>query len=137
GWEEYYGGGGQGWQQRGTASNGVHGSTFILSQIILVCQPQGNYNLLGFGDVLVPGLLVSFVYSFDLQMGTPGRCLYFVVNVIMYGCGLLVTFLGLYLMEGAQPALLYLVPFTLIPTISIAAMRGEFKTMWSGVQEKV
>ena len=35
-------------------------------------------------------------------------------------------------MNSAQPALLYLVPFTLIPTILVAALRGDLDTMWLG-----
>ena len=36
-------------------------------------------------------------------------------------------------MEGtAQPALLYLVPFTIIPTLLIACCRREVKLLWKG-----
>ena len=35
-------------------------------------------------------------------------------------------------MNSAQPALLYLVPFTLIPTILVAGLRGDLDTMWLG-----
>ncbi|XP_042874656.1 signal peptide peptidase-like 2A isoform X1 [Penaeus japonicus] len=105
---------------------------FELSKI---CDLQDNYNLLGFGDILIPGLLVSFVHSFDLQAGTPCR-LYFIINIIGYGSGLVTTFIALWLMSFAQPALLYLVPFTLIPTFVTAAARGEFMAMWRGDSDK-
>ena len=49
-----------------------------------------------------------------------------------YGLGLLVTFAGLYLMAIAQPALLYLVPFTLIPVFIIGLCRRELKLLWEG-----
>jgi signal peptide peptidase-like protein 2B len=91
-----------------------------------------SYSLLGFGDILVPGLLVSYCHAFDLIHSVSGRP-YFVVTSICYGLGLIVTFLGLYLMNGiAQPALLYLVPFTVIPPILIALCRGELKKLWIG-----
>ena len=35
-------------------------------------------------------------------------------------------------MNSAQPALLYLVPFTLLPTILVAWLRGDLNTMWLG-----
>ena len=54
---------------------------FIYPEIAYVCNLSFAYNLLGYGDLLVPGLLVSYVYSFDLRVGTPFR-LYFLVNVI-------------------------------------------------------
>lgn len=49
-----------------------------------------------------------------------------------YGIGLLVTFASLYLMAMAQPALLYLVPFTLIPVLILGLIRRELKTLWHG-----
>ena len=39
------------------------------------------YSMLGFGDILVPGLLVSYCHSFDLQMGTPYRLYWILTNV--------------------------------------------------------
>lgn len=98
-----------------------------------VCWPQ-SYSLLGFGDILVPGPLVAYCHAFDLQISTPKR-LYFVTTVIAYGVGLIATFLGLYIMTAAQPALLYLVPATLLPVFLIAGLRGELGRMWRGDTE--
>ena len=39
-------------------------------------------------------------------------------------------------MNSAQPALLHLVPFTLIPTILVAATRGDLGKMWAGDTKK-
>jgi len=91
-----------------------------------------SYSLLGFGDILVPGLLVSYCHAFDLIHGIRGR-LYFLSTSIAYAVGLIITFVGLFLMKGvAQPALLYLVPCTLIPPIVIALRRKQFKALWDG-----
>lgn len=49
-----------------------------------------------------------------------------------YGIGLIVTFIALTLMETAQPALIYLIPFTLGPIIILALIRREFKLLWIG-----
>lgn len=92
------------------------------------CFPQ--YSLLGFGDILIPGLLVSYCYSFDIGIGA--HKIYFISIVIAYGSGLILTFVGLYLMSQAQPALLYLVPSMLIPATIISLCRKEFKYFWSG-----
>ena len=51
---------------------------------------------------------------------------------IAYILGLVATFISLFLMNSAQPALLYLVPFTLIPTILVAWCRGDLASMWDG-----
>ena len=47
------------------------------------------------------------------------------------------TFCALYLMEMGQPALLYLVPFTLVTTFVIGCIRGEARSLWSGFSKKV
>ncbi|EDV25739.1 uncharacterized protein TRIADDRAFT_55152 [Trichoplax adhaerens] len=62
------------------------------------------YSLLGFGDILVPGYVI----------------------------GLIATFVGLILSGRGQPALLYIVPLTLIPTSIAAWRRSELKQMWKG-----
>jgi signal peptide peptidase-like protein 2B len=90
-----------------------------------------TYSLLGFGDILVPGLLMSFCHGFDLMVGTPCK-IYWIISCVAYTLGLVATFISLYLMNSAQPALLYLVPFTLIPIYLVALCRGEFLAMWKG-----
>ncbi|XP_046451496.1 signal peptide peptidase-like 2B [Daphnia pulex] len=90
-----------------------------------------RYSLLGFGDILVPGMLVGFCHGFDLATANR-RKLYYISTLIAYGLGLMVTFAGLYLMAVAQPALLYLVPFTLIPVFLLGLCRREFSILWNG-----
>ncbi|ELT89507.1 hypothetical protein CAPTEDRAFT_108818 [Capitella teleta] len=88
------------------------------------------HSLLGFGDILVPGLLVSYNFGFDLIVGSSKT--YFIVSAIGYGLGLITTFIALALMATGQPALLYLVPFTLLPTLVVAVKRKEVKRLWEG-----
>lgn len=92
----------------------------------------GQFSLLGFGDILVPGLLVAYCHGFDL-LTTRSR-LYFFTGTMFYGVGLVLTFIALYLMRTPQPALLYLVPATLLPTICIAWCRGQLADIWHGVK---
>ncbi|XP_065298067.1 signal peptide peptidase-like 2B [Dermacentor albipictus] len=92
----------------------------------------GEWSLLGLGDILIPGFLVAYVHSFDLV--ATGRRLYYTTTVIAYSVGLVVTFLALYFMKTAQPALLYLVPATLIPVVLIARHRGELREIWYGLK---
>lgn len=100
------------------------------NESLSVCLSQ--FSLLGFGDILVPGLLVAYCHGFDL-LATRGR-LYFLTGIIFYGIGLGVTFVALLLTRAAQPALLYLVPATLIPIISIAWCRGQLGDIWNGIK---
>ncbi|XP_014664926.1 PREDICTED: signal peptide peptidase-like 2B isoform X2 [Priapulus caudatus] len=93
-----------------------------------------SYSLLGFGDILVPGLLISFCHGFDLQ--TKNRKIYFVSTSIGYGIGLVLTFVSLALMGTGQPALLYLVPCTLLVAVIIGACRRELADLWSGQPDR-
>ncbi|XP_061167880.1 signal peptide peptidase-like 2B [Saccostrea echinata] len=102
------------------------------SSLMNVCNLP--YSLLGFGDVIVPGLLVSYNHRFDVRVGT--RRIYFIATVIAYAIGLVVTFLALYLMDKGQPALLYLVPFTLVTTFVIGCIRGEAGSLWTGISKQ-
>ncbi|KAL3507174.1 hypothetical protein ACH5RR_032556 [Cinchona calisaya] len=95
-------------------------------------DPWGGYDMIGFGDILFPGLLVSFAYRFDKAKKKTVRNGYFLWLAIGYGVGLLFTYLGLYLMDGhGQPALLYLVPCTLGLCVVLGLVRGELKELWS------
>ncbi len=50
------------------------------SDPLLVCNLQ-SYSLLGFGDILVPGMLVGFCHGFDLATNNR-RKLYFIITLI-------------------------------------------------------
>lgn len=50
-------------------------------------------SLLGFGDVMIPGLLVSYSFAYDLIRKVPYK-LYFVASSISYVVGLITTFTG-------------------------------------------
>ncbi|KAH7956339.1 hypothetical protein HPB52_008191 [Rhipicephalus sanguineus] len=65
-----------------------------------------KFSILGLGDILAPA----------------------------YGLGMVATFTALELMHNAQPALLYLVPFTIIPTVTTAWFKGHLFAIWNGVK---
>ncbi|KAJ8374607.1 hypothetical protein SKAU_G00051870 [Synaphobranchus kaupii] len=88
------------------------------------------FSLLGFGDILVPGLLVAYCHRFDIVMNSSR--IYFVACTIAYGIGLLITFVALALMKMGQPALLYLVPCTLLTSLAMALWRKELPMFWTG-----
>lgn len=88
------------------------------------------FSLLGFGDILVPGLLVAYCHRFDIL--TQSSRIYFLACTIAYGIGLLVTFVALALMQRGQPALLYLVPCTLLTSLAVALWRKELPLFWNG-----
>ncbi|KAJ1443297.1 Presenilin/signal peptide peptidase [Sesbania bispinosa] len=95
-------------------------------------DPWGGYDMIGFGDIIFPGLLVSFAHRFDKDNKKGASNGYFLWLVIGYGIGLVFTYLGLYLMDGnGQPALLYLVPCTLGVIVILGWIRGELRSLWN------
>ncbi len=58
--------------------------------------------------------------------------IYYTQSIISYFIGLSLTHAALYLMNTAQPALLYLVPCILLSTIITGLCRGELKELYTG-----
>ena len=121
------------------------GGEYILPMVLKVpyivrtaypeCQPAGSFSLLGYGDVIVPGLIVAYCAAVD-KIHQIGRHVYFVTAAVGYAVGLVVTFAALYAMEAAQPALLYLVPLTLLPVMLVALVRRQMTLLWHGGRQK-
>ncbi|EPS62800.1 hypothetical protein M569_11991, partial [Genlisea aurea] len=104
----------------------------LLLRVPRIADPYGGYNMIGFGDIIFPGLLVSFAFRFDRECKKTVLNGYSLWLSIGYGVGLLFTYLGLYLMSGqGQPALLYLVPCTLGSCMVLGLARGEFGKLWN------
>ncbi|KAK8587996.1 hypothetical protein V6N13_086954 [Hibiscus sabdariffa] len=104
----------------------------MLLKIPRMYDPWGGYSVIGFGDIILPGLLVAFSLRYDLLTKTPLRAGYFIWAMTAYGLGLLVTYVALNMMDGhGQPALLYIVPFTLGTFITLGKKRGDLKTLWT------
>ncbi|RLN05091.1 hypothetical protein C2845_PM13G17030 [Panicum miliaceum] len=90
-----------------------------------------GYDMIGFGDILFPGLLVAFSFRFDRSNGKDLTDGYFLCLMVSYAFGLSSTYVGLYLMNSGQPALLYLVPSTLGVIALLGAKRGELGHLWN------
>jgi len=95
-------------------------------------DPFGSDRMLGFGDVALPGLLVSYLRRHDLMSRRTLWQGYFVPALIGYFVGLCVTIAALIVMRMGQPALLYLVPGTLGTTLVLALRHGEVSLLWEG-----
>ncbi|KAI4315428.1 hypothetical protein L6164_028240 [Bauhinia variegata] len=95
-------------------------------------DPWGGYSIIGFGDILLPGLLVAFALRYDWLANKTLRAGYFLWAMFAYGFGLLITYVALNLMDGhGQPALLYIVPFTLGTFLTLGKKRGDLRTLWT------
>jgi presenilin-like A22 family membrane protease len=89
-----------------------------------------KFSLLGFGDIIIPGLLVSYNAIFDVKTGS--HMVYFICSSLGYFVGMIVCIISLVYMNSGQPALLYLVPGTLFTTIVVALARKELRTLFFG-----
>uniref|UniRef100_A0AAQ5Y441 PA domain-containing protein n=1 Tax=Amphiprion ocellaris TaxID=80972 RepID=A0AAQ5Y441_AMPOC len=95
-----------------------------------------QFSILGYGDIIVPGLLVAYCSRFDVWIKSSKK-IYFVSCCIAYLLGMLLTFAVMLLSGMGQPALLYLVPFTVITSAVVAGCRGEMKMFWAGTTYEV
>jgi signal peptide peptidase-like protein 2B len=91
--------------------------------------------ILGLGDVALPGLLVALALRWDLRAGLGLRRGYFLPAAASYGAGLAVTYAALALSwfgDQGQPALLYLCPAVLGTVGALGRWRGDLPAMWAG-----
>ena len=127
-----------------------HESLPMLFMFPRIGDSQGEYSMLGYGDVILPGLLIvhnalfeNRFYSSSSNSSSPTggkvvkkmRYKYFVCSIFAYSVGMILTFIALYLKvggQGGQPALTYLVPTTVLTTVFVAWMNGELREMWDG-----
>ncbi|MGH0150179.1 UNVERIFIED_CONTAM: hypothetical protein FKN15_016720 [Acipenser sinensis] len=90
-----------------------------------------EFSLLGYGDIIVPGLLVAYCHRFDVWNNNSTK-IYYISCTVAYGIGMIVTLVVMVLSKMGQPALLYLVPCTLVTTALVAWRRKEMKRFWAG-----
>ncbi|KRZ13028.1 Signal peptide peptidase-like 3, partial [Trichinella zimbabwensis] len=110
-------------------------------------QDVGRFSMLGLGDIVMPGLLLCFVMRYDAHKRTQNgannnhspstpvsslqKVTYFHCSLIGYFLGLLTATVSAEFFKAAQPALLYLVPFTLLPLMIMAYLKGDLRRMWN------
>ncbi|KAG6617344.1 putative signal peptide peptidase-like, aspartyl protease family A22B [Phytophthora cinnamomi] len=89
----------------------------------------GGVSMLGLGDIILPGMLLSFTLRFDYSQGSTN---YFRLMAIGYAVGLALANLAVMITEMGQPALMYLVPTTLGTLIVASKRNGDFRALWIG-----
>ena len=113
----------------------------------------GGSSMLGLGDIVLPGLLISLCRRVDVAKCIIGlrfdddrrhstnceqtyskSCTagYYIPCVIAYAIGLIMANMAVYIFQMGQPALLYLVPMCCGTVSLLAHLRGEFNDMWNG-----
>eukprot|EP00052_Salpingoeca_macrocollata_P021622 m.185615 g.185615 ORF g.185615 m.185615 type:complete len:356 (-) comp21581_c0_seq2:23-1090(-) len=106
----------------------------------------GRLSMLGLGDIFLPGLLVALNLRHEMATGrggllphltasagtTPAWRSPFRLALGGYVLGLLVAMVMSHYTQHPQPALLYLVPATLLPTLYGASRAGQLADVWNG-----
>uniref|UniRef100_A0A8C9VW18 Signal peptide peptidase 3 n=1 Tax=Scleropages formosus TaxID=113540 RepID=A0A8C9VW18_SCLFO len=114
-------------------------------KLVFPSSTGSHFSMLGIGDIVMPGLLLCFVLRYDNykkqatgeavgpgnMSGRMQRVSYFHCTLIGYFVGLLTATVASRIHRAAQPALLYLVPFTLLPLLTMAYLKGDLRRMWS------
>lgn len=103
-----------------------------------------DFMMLGLGDMAIPSMLLALVLCFDHRKGKsyaspldlpPHKGHKYIWYALSgYAIGLVIALAAGILTRSPQPALLYLVPSTLGPIITISWMRREFTELWEGTQ---
>jgi len=109
----------------------------ILPRVLTPCLAS-NRTMLGLGDIALPGLLISFTRRFDTYIHNKTRVPgYFHICATGYAVGMCMCFVVLFVFRSAQPALLYLVPCTLIPILIAGSIHGEVGALWHGISQRM
>ncbi|CAF0735221.1 unnamed protein product [Didymodactylos carnosus] len=90
-----------------------------------------NDQKIGFGDIILPGILITYCKIFDIASNNRIH-VYYIQSLIAYSIGYILVIIALVFMNMPQPALLYLVPCTLLSTIFTGLIRRELKELYSG-----
>jgi signal peptide peptidase-like protein 2B len=117
------------------ASECKHVSLPMVLSIPLIFSVYGGNALLGLGDIVIPGLLVSFCLRYDYCQGYPISRNYFCVASVSYSVGLLLAnIMAITLRDivAGQPALMYIVPSMLLSVLGVSICKGEYRDMWEG-----
>lgn len=89
--------------------------------------------MIGLGDIIMPGILVAMCLRYDLyrkEKLDKKSDLYFYSSLLGYTIGILFTVLAMLLMEKEQPALLYLVPTTILSVLLTSAFTRDLSQLW-------
>lgn len=136
------------WCEKYPSDKGCQGGEPLpmLLTIPRIADYQGGASLLGLGDIVLPGLVLSFASRLDASKKLVGAMRggrsslessgffksYFGLIVIAYAIGLMMANIAVVVMQMGQPALLYLVPMCLGSLFFVGWNNGEILELWNG-----
>jgi len=122
------------------ARGGDEGESLPMLFLFPRASSPGDFSMLGYGDVILPGLLIVHNLLFDNRKRdlSDTRYYYFFWSMVAYVVGMFLTFTALYFEvggQGGQPALTYLVPTVVGTTGFLAWKHDDLSDMWHGVDD--
>lgn len=107
--------------------------TLALPAKLIFPGKEGHHSILGLGDIILPEVFLVFLLEMDLRnRSTPLYNGFFARGLLAYAFGLLASFFFSFAFQAAQPALLYIVPALIFPSVLLARSRGQFGQLWNG-----
>ena len=102
----------------------------------IMCQfPRLFIAGLGFGDVVLPGLFLTYCLYYD-NIRKRRFKLTFLICFLSYVLSLILAFIISYVTKSGQPALLYMVPSMLAATLLLTLVRRDLKDFLFGRERK-
>lgn len=117
-----------------TVATGLNVPIKILVPLMFATGKSTQFTLIGLGDIVLPGLLLCFAMRLDDLKRVDWMGGYFAVCLVGYIVGLCICEYVVGTFHWAQPAMIYLVPGTLLPFIWMAQQRGELHEVWEGIK---
>lgn len=112
--------------------------TLALPAKLIFPAEGGHFSILGLGDIILPEILLVYLLEIDLRnRATPLYLGYFSRALVAYSLGLFASFYFSFAFQAAQPALLYIVPAMIFPTVLLARSRGQLGHLWIGASRSV
>lgn len=106
---------------------------------LLFPKTTEGFSMIGLGDIIMPGILITMTLRYDLlrmhKQEKQGTYRYFNSCMFGYAVGIIITIISMTLMEKEQPALLYLVPTTVLSVILTALASNELSQLWLYTEE--
>jgi len=107
--------------------------------LLVTSRSPWKTGLLGLGDIVLPGLMISMALRFDWERNAKSskfKPTFFLWSLSLYAIGLCITSAVMNYFQKAQPALLYLVPAGYIGVLVPAIYTGSVRQMWSYSEEE-
>ena len=146
-----------------TVAKGIDAPIKLMFPIDMTKDPP-QYNILGLGDIVLPGVFMSMCLRFDflktldveklkemkenhgkthkkeilgfLNFKAKDAPKHYMFSVFFgYLLGMVATILVMLIFDHGQPALLYLVPGTILAVLICSVIKGEFNLMWNFNEE--